>query len=164
MASRFIPFGYQMLNGKIMINEQESTVVKQIFRDYANGKSFGKIAVAMTIPYSEKRTSWGISNVARILENERYTGINNYPRIIEKQLFKKAVEIRNKQKERCKRKKPKQTKEPETIEKQDLMPLIMKLENTINRALSQRDFDYEKTKEQIFELASLRYSQLGVDA
>ena len=164
MTNRFIPFGYKIMNGEIVINEKESAVVKQIFRDYVNGKSFGKIAKAITIPYSEKRIAWGKPNVARVLENERYTGVSDYPKIIEHDLFIQVAEIRKKLKERYKRKNPKKINEPKVIEKQDLMPQIIKLENAINRALSQRDFDYAKTKEQIFNLAALKYSQLGVNA
>ena len=161
---RNIPFGYKMIGGRIIVNESESAAVKQIFKDYASGKSFGRIAESMTIPYSTKRTQWGIPNIARILENGRYMGESGYPKIITADLFKTALEIRSKQKERCKRKKPKEIAEPEKIEKQDLTPQIIKLENTINRALAGRDFDYEKTKEQIFNLATLKYNQLGVNA
>jgi hypothetical protein len=161
--NRTIPFGYCVRNGEIVIDKIESAAVREIFESYNNGKSFKQIAKEQTVPYSEHRTEWLKPNVARVLGNSNYLGNDKFPRIIETKLFEVAQQKRGIIKGKCKRKKPKKDAILEIIPRQDLTPQIMRLENTINRALSQRDFDYEKTKEQIFALAILRYQQIGAN-
>lgn len=39
----YVLFGYDIVNKKYVINEKESSIVKQIFEDYSNGKKAQEI-------------------------------------------------------------------------------------------------------------------------
>lgn len=92
--NRFIPYGYTMRNGKLVIEQSEAAVIRQIYEQYVNGASLKDIAEGLTgsgIPYSEKNTDWGKARVARIIDNERYLGNEEYDKIVDDSLFQEAV-------------------------------------------------------------------------
>ena len=85
MGYRKQPFGYRMQLGEIVIDEAEALLVQEIFKRYAAGESLGKLTEALhqqDVPYDEGRI-WNKNMVARILADQRYTGIEAYPKIIE---------------------------------------------------------------------------------
>ncbi len=93
MANRYIPYGYCISGGQITINETESAVIKTIYKMYANNNSYLKIAKYLTeekIRYTENKAVWNKNMVARILQNHKYLGDENYPQIIEYEVKKKA--------------------------------------------------------------------------
>ena len=70
-----------MSNGKIVIDEKEAEVIRQIFHDYRCGMTMSELATRLTnhsVPYCEKRVDWNKSVVARIIDNEKYTGLGDY--------------------------------------------------------------------------------------
>lgn len=82
---RKTPFGYMMQSGNIVPHPAESEAVKIIFTMYCSGASYNSIAAEMMaqgIPYYQKTDRWNKNMVSRILENERYIGAGNYPRLI----------------------------------------------------------------------------------
>ncbi|MCM1167846.1 MAG: recombinase family protein [Lachnospiraceae bacterium] len=103
LKNRSIPFGYYMVNGKHAINENEAEAVRKIFADYINGKSLKTIAAEMQIPYNSGKTVWNINMVCRVLENRKYIGENNFPRIVSDEDFEQANRIKS---ERCAYRKP----------------------------------------------------------
>lgn len=87
--NRTIPYGYQIKNGKLICNEIESKVVRRIYKDYAEGKSYKAIAEILTaegISYMPSKPSWNKNMVARILQNDNYLGNEKYPQIVEETL------------------------------------------------------------------------------
>lgn len=48
MAIRTILYGYDVENGKTVINIQESEIVKKVFSLYAEGKTLSDIALMLT--------------------------------------------------------------------------------------------------------------------
>ena len=77
--------GYTMSNGKIVIDEKEAEVIRQIFHDYRCGMTMSELATRLTnhsVPYCEKRVDWNKSVIARIIDNEKYTGLGDYLPIV----------------------------------------------------------------------------------
>ena len=92
------PFGYGMEKGKVVIHTGESTWVKHFYREYNAGVPMRALAEYMQgtgVSYEEGK-KWNINMIARILSDERYIGIEGYPEIIEKDMFKAAAEKREK--------------------------------------------------------------------
>lgn len=93
MKIRKLPFGYEMRMGKICVKEQESTLVKQIFQSYSEGDSYNQIVGILSnqpIPYLQTDQPWNKNMVARILQDERYTGTTEFPLVVDPDLFQKV--------------------------------------------------------------------------
>ena len=60
-----VPFGYVRENGKLVINESEAEIVRNIFADYLTGE--GEITLAA-------KYQLNLSTIKYILTNEKYTG------------------------------------------------------------------------------------------
>lgn len=92
--TRFIPYGYTMRNGRAVIEHTEADVIRYIFEDYIKGSSLKEIADELTrqrVPYTEKSTEWDKARIARIIENTRYIGIDDYDPIIDTETYEQAV-------------------------------------------------------------------------
>ena len=90
MKNRKLPFGYELRMGKVCIKEPEAAVVRQIFHSYREGASYNQIAGSLgsqPVPYREDGQPWNKNMVARILQDERYTGTDDFPRVIEPEIF-----------------------------------------------------------------------------
>lgn len=81
-------YGYNIVNGKYVINEDEAQIVHKIFKDYNNGIKTKDIV--------EKFKIFSFTRIMKMLSNEKYIGIVNYgenriedylPPIVEKELF-----------------------------------------------------------------------------
>ena len=96
MGNRKLPFGYQMRMGEIIRNEPEAKAVQDIFLQYTLGASLKEIAAQMSKngPIYDEGKSWNKNMVARILENAKYTGADNYPKLVDINLFEAAAEKR----------------------------------------------------------------------
>lgn len=96
MGNRKLSFGYQMHMGEIVRNEPEAKAVQDIFLQYTLGASLKEIAEQMskTGPTYDTGKSWNKNMVARILENPKYTGVDNYPKLVDIKLFEAAAEKR----------------------------------------------------------------------
>ena len=96
MGNRKLPFGYQMRMGEIIRNESEAKAVQDIFLRYTLGASLKAIAEHMskTGPTYDEGKSWNKNMVARILENAKYTGADNYPKLVDIKSFEAAAEKR----------------------------------------------------------------------
>ncbi len=96
MRKRNIPFGYIIRNGKIQVDTANAKIVKQVFGDYLNGKSFRSIAEELTakeVDYFEGKTQWDKLMVKRLLECTYYCGEDKYPQIIEKETFNAVANL-----------------------------------------------------------------------
>lgn len=94
---RYIPFGYMMRAGEIAANPAEAAVVRSIFEQYTGGASYASIAEALSgreVRYHADTPGWNKHMVKRILENGKYAGESQYPRIIDPGDFCAAGSIR----------------------------------------------------------------------
>ena len=93
--NRFIPYGYCMAKGEISIHPQEGCVVSGIFERYLQGVSPAKMADDLNdqrVRFSESNPNWNKNRIYRILTDERYTGSDQYPKIIDEKLLRAAEE------------------------------------------------------------------------
>lgn len=97
MKKRYLPFGYQITDGKTTIVQEEAEAVQYIFEEYTAGKSLRKIAENMTArktPYHEDSSKWNQNMVSRVLANEIYCGNEKYLPIITEAQYRLAEKIR----------------------------------------------------------------------
>lgn len=97
MKKRNIPFGYQYQNGVINIHPQEITALKRIFNEYQSGMSLLDIANrlnAENVEYQPGITGWNKSRIMRLIEDERYTGKDGFPTIIDERTHQAMVEMK----------------------------------------------------------------------
>ncbi len=99
-----IPYGYNYVNGKLIINHNEAKQVKKIFLQYSKGMGMKKIANELNsknIPTKQNR-NWGSQTVSLILKNPLYCGFlhwedylnpSNHDPIIEKNTFNEIQKI-----------------------------------------------------------------------
>lgn len=93
MKKRTMPYGYEIRNGEITVDQDASKVIKEVFEAYLDGMSFAQIATELTargIDYYEGKTLWNKLMVKRILECSFYLGTAKYPRIINNEQFESA--------------------------------------------------------------------------
>lgn len=98
MINRFIKYGYKLLDGKYVPNDEEVLIVNEIFQKYAEGYSLKSIAEELNnreIIYFGDRCDWNKRRIASIIEERKYIGENNYPLIISYELFERANKIKN---------------------------------------------------------------------
>lgn len=97
-TNRTQPFGYRREYGKVVTDPEEARWVIYIYKQYMLGQSFKSLSdtlCGMAIQYdADKR--WNKNMVARILQDKRYTGDGQYPRIIDAELFQNALDKRGK--------------------------------------------------------------------
>ncbi|WP_409968480.1 recombinase family protein [Bengtsoniella intestinalis] len=214
--NRSIPYGYQMVNGAIIVHPSESEMVKTIFQLHTDGSSYLTIANWLTahgIYYMPNRPDWNKNIIARMLQNTVYLGTEKYPTIINDTQFHTSQAA----------KKPYTHTEPKELKKlkpllvcsqcgekiqrrlktdgtqrwycptdinhialtvsddsilQDILSLqnivahvnlqaqtnnsisleTVRLQNEIDRLLEQSELQVEEIKDNIFKLASLKYS------
>lgn len=71
------PYGYQLEDNKLIVDEDEAGVVIRIFAFYLGGKTPYEIAKILTsegIPSPAGKSHWTVSSVTYILGNDRYCG------------------------------------------------------------------------------------------
>lgn len=94
LKNRYIPYGYTMENGDIVIEQNEAKTIRYIFEAYIAGATLKDIADRLTaqrVVYSEKNTEWNKARVMRILDNVKYLGNDTFPQIIDEGLFAEAA-------------------------------------------------------------------------
>ena len=85
MAIRTSLYGYQVKNGKTVIHNEESEVVKRVFSLYVEGKTLNSIATMLIeekVAYFKDEVKWNKNTINRMIENEKYMGNEIYPMII----------------------------------------------------------------------------------
>ena len=95
MANRKILYGYQIIHGDLVIQEEERLTVQNAFTTYLAGLSYQALADRMNadnIPFSQESPLWNKHKIKRMLENSRYAGENGYPPIIDQDTFQQVQE------------------------------------------------------------------------
>lgn len=91
-------FGYRVENKKVIKNEEQSKIVKKIYKDYVGGKSKKQIIEELNQLNikTNKNSKFTLQSLQNMLTNEKYIGVyksklgNNsdyYPAIISEELF-----------------------------------------------------------------------------
>ena len=71
------PYGFEIQNGELAINEEQASIVRRIFDMYLSGIGTQKIADTLNeegIPTVSGKSKWYRSTVSYIITNERYKG------------------------------------------------------------------------------------------
>lgn len=69
--------GYDKIDGKLVINEEQAIIVRRIYREFLDGYSVSQIAANLTadgIPSEQGNAVWDLSSVRQILTNEKFKG------------------------------------------------------------------------------------------
>ena len=82
-----IPYGYKIVDGKAVIDEEQAERVRTLFEGYISGLALKTAAEKAGLQIFH-------GSAGRMLRNTHYLGDEYYPAIIEKELFDKAEEIR----------------------------------------------------------------------
>lgn len=89
-------FGYDRNSlGEFIIWEEQAKVVRYIFSTYACGYSLAFIADELKqigILSPTNKPIWGRQIINNILKNKKYLGDQDYPQIVENDIFKKVAQ------------------------------------------------------------------------
>ncbi|MGL4791533.1 MAG: recombinase, partial [Anaerotignaceae bacterium] len=74
---KHIPYGYEIVDGKAVINEEEAEQVRGFFKEYIKGLSLTSAAkkVGLNIYHG---------SAGRMLKNKYYLGTEFYPKIVDR--------------------------------------------------------------------------------
>lgn len=78
------PFGYKIINGHAVIDEDAAAKIRQLYANYLSGMSLVKAAKEAGI-----ETYHGTAK--RILQNPHYSGDDFYPALIDRQTYENAA-------------------------------------------------------------------------
>ena len=165
--NRYLPFGYRLENGEIVICPPEAECIERAYTAYADGASYAAIAETLQasgVRYHPDTPLWNKHMVKRILENERYTGTDGYPLIIQPELFERVAVMREgkavKRKKTETRPVPTPPPVPPTVPNRLTDISIVRLENQINQELSKPVMEPERLQEMIFQLTVKKYEAI----
>ena len=71
------PYGYNLIQGTLVIDDAEASIVRMIFRMYLDGSSIRTIVAYLNdhdIPRNGREEKWSRTTIRYILSNERYVG------------------------------------------------------------------------------------------
>ena len=70
------PFGYDVVEGKLVVNEPQAEIVRLIFTEILAGKSTYRLAKDLTRHgiLSRKGKPWAVATIREMISNERYIG------------------------------------------------------------------------------------------
>ena len=105
-GSKYVPIGYDYIDGELVTNEFEKIQIKQIFEMYASGKSPNTIAKTLKdAGYTHKHGKWKRLAVSEILSKKTYLGYvahkgewhkGTHEAFIDEELFNKVQSIKEK--------------------------------------------------------------------
>lgn len=93
MCIRTVPFGYAVEKGKKVIVADEAAVIIEVYEHYCSGETFKQIADSLTargVKYLKNDSQWNKNNVARLIDDLRYLGNEEYPQIVPAELYERV--------------------------------------------------------------------------
>jgi len=90
-----IPYGYDYKDGKLIINQWEANIVKEIFKKYNEGIPIGKIMKYLNeenIPTKRKR-KWAKPTILSIMKNPVYCGYSHWDTFLNKEIHESIIDI-----------------------------------------------------------------------
>lgn len=123
------PYGYRIVSGKAVIDDQEASNLRKICENYLSGMSFVKAAADVGITMKH-------CGVKHMIQNKRYLGDDFYPAILTEETARKIEEERQRREKALGRDKlPRKTEEQAPILTRFSIPQIkMKYEDPIKQA------------------------------
>lgn len=97
MKNRVVPYGYKFNLGEYVINEDEVIVIHRVIKMYLKGNSMNDITKALNsenIPFFENQV-WNKPKVMRLLDDKRYLGNEQFPQIIDEQIYNQLKDVRS---------------------------------------------------------------------
>jgi len=76
-------------SGNLIINEEQATIVRRIFRDYLSGLGTVRIAKGLEVKTISGNIKWAVSTIREIIKNEKYIGDMLLQKTITKDFKKK---------------------------------------------------------------------------
>lgn len=76
------PYGYRIVGGKAVIDEEQAANIRKMCEDYLAGKSLVRVAASVGLSMSH-------TQVKRLLQNPRYLGDEFYPAILSEDIAQK---------------------------------------------------------------------------
>ena len=98
MKNRTLPYGYCCKDGVIVIEPQESKVLKRIYAAYLDGSSMLTIAEQLNrekIEYRDGVTGWNKGRLKHLIDNTKYLGTEVYPSIIDQETYEKIQKTKH---------------------------------------------------------------------
>lgn len=98
MKNRTLPYGYCCKDGVIVIEPQESKVLKRIYAAYLDGSSMLTIAEQLNrekIEYRDGVTGWNKGRLKHLIDNAKYLGTEVYPPIIDQATYEKMQKTKH---------------------------------------------------------------------
>lgn len=194
MGKRKQPFGYKMEFGDIVPQPEEAEAVRSIYLKYLAGASFKALTESLQEqgpPYDGDKP-WNKNMVARILEDQRYTGADRFPPLITEEQFL-AAQDRRKQMTPERKQSPAQKElrklcgeaPPQYVEQQVLgmlnrlihdpqlitaatpdisdSPIIQRQRRELDALLRSPPVDEEQAKSSALALASFMLASIGLE-
>lgn len=123
------PYGYRIINGKAVINEQAAERIKILFQSYLTGDSLATAAKKAEIIAFH-------AGVSRLLQNKRYLGDEYYPALIDPDTFTAAEAERIRRAEKLGR-----VREPKVKKRSSIQPpsVSAKAQNSLTTHSSRRN-------------------------
>ena len=93
MCIRTVPFGYAVEKGKKVSVADEAAVIIEVYEHYCSGETFKQIADSLTargVKYLKNDSQWNKNNVARLIDDSRYLGNEEYPQIVPTELYERV--------------------------------------------------------------------------
>lgn len=193
MGNRKLPFGYRMEMGAVVVEPSEAELVRRIFDDYSGGASLKSISDSLNsqpVRYCEGKL-WNKNMVARMLEDERYSGAKDFPAIVRSAEMEDIC--RQRRSKSCPRRQTEAQKvlrrlcgrpvteavekqvlhrlnelisDPSVIKKPDKKVIsteAIKLQSEFKVLISRYNADEEAAKQTAMRLVAARYSAIGDD-
>lgn len=76
------PYGYRIVGGKAVIDDEQAANIRKICEEYLAGKSFVNASATVGLSFSH-------TQVKRLIQNPRYLGDEFYPAILSKEMARK---------------------------------------------------------------------------
>ena len=81
-----VPLGYQVVDGRLTICESEAHLVRRVFQEYANGKTYREIIAGLNADGHTTKSGkpFGANSLHDMLKNEKYVGTLVYGKVPKK--------------------------------------------------------------------------------
>lgn len=123
-----IPYGYRIVDGKAVVDEEQAAKVQAIFMDYLSG-------TALTVAAAKVGLKMYHGSVGRLLRNRHYLGDEFYPAIIDQKTFDAVEEKRmEKAKELGRVRKLEEASRPECSTQFRMTKVMQKYEDPFKQA------------------------------
>ena len=165
MNKRNIKYGYCIQNGKIMINEAEACIIREIFAERHSGKgvqTIGKELFESNTDYFSDSQAKAVKKVSAILYSSVYIGEKGFPAVVERSVFEAVGKTKGKRSKKahvCKVYMLADPSEAEFVYNES--EEIISAETEINRLLDLDGADTKKLREMIMKLAAEKYAAVG---